>query len=505
MRSVRVGWRVRLCLVPKEVSGPSMDYSSPDARLERAVQYVSDYWIPVDSSLLERIQKQIKNDAYQGELTNLLQDVKSDPALFSHCLRRLAVLYRQGNPEAQIDLSPAELLQSAGYESLAKVLYSDSEQVSTHTLNQATDKQVARLNEVLISATTAEALGAAYQIDPEEAFSAAMLRQLGFTLIAWNYPGLYEEALAELSESEGLERVIARKLGFSPMMLAMRVLRSWGISAESCSRIGLVDEEDLEEVEIRDALADIIVTVCRVGEALARAQSPDTYPSARKDWSSARSCIEEKLGSDGMGFLRERFDQIVEHYLTFMPHIFAPGLVFDPEIYNDERRSDEVIEQNPMITRCQPEVQTELRKLYEVLKSADDIHKVLRELVRETIPSCGFTGGCIYTADPGMMMLVPQLEVGEVSIHDFEPIDYSVVKSNANMISVAYQSPEPVVGYRVNASGEPITTISGVYGKSQRVGVISLEMPQSQSTEDEKQQVESFRAITRALNDCLGL
>ncbi|MCB0311036.1 MAG: HDOD domain-containing protein, partial [Bdellovibrionales bacterium] len=383
---------------------------------------------------------------------------------------------------------------------------SDSE-VGFHALDQGTEIQMSRFREVMISASSSELLAEKYDLDSDAAYSAAMLRQLGYTLIAWNYPGVYADAMRSLKASgDSLDLVLTRRLGFSPNTLALKVVQSWGLKKRDCSAIGLLESEELdEEEEIIKAIGATLSKVCRVGEALARASDPEHYPTAANDWDQARVEIESKLGSNGMQMIREKFAENCENYLTHLPHLFEPGLITEINQPQDWSADAHPEERNPYLMFCEPAVQTELRSLYRRLIPSKLSRENIRKLINHTIPAAGFSAGCIYTIDPGLMLLVPQVEVGEMKLRTAEPIDYSVVRSNSDMVAIAYQSSEPVLAYRKSKDGSTLTAIAGMIGSSQRIGVMYLEIPSAVTNDPKSTEMIHFKALCHALNDCLIL
>jgi len=475
-------------------------------RLEKASKYVSDYWFPVNSELLSKIQNGLAQGRYENDLPALIDDVKSDFSLFVFSLKRLVEMIGQDGGKLPEAFNPVELMQIGGMDLLKQILTSDTREISKHTLASGSDFQLARFKEAMLSATTAETLSQSYKFDPETAYSAALLRQLGFVLVAWNYPSLYQEALSALKPGDKLDLVLTQSLGFSPMLLAMRLLSNWGVPVSVCESLGFTDEMKDEEQAITSAIGNTLVELCKVGEALARASDPERYPEAREDWEFAKQEIDSRLGSDGILLIQERYRENLESYLTHLPHIFESGLILDqPSVSKQVRVAAGTSGKNPYLGLCTNEVQAELRKLYLFLGQNLPAHDNTRMFVRDTVPACGFSRGCIYSIDPGMMMLVPMLEIGNERNKSFKAVDYSVIDSDSDMVAVAFQSSEPVIGYKIGEFGATISAIAGVFGTSQRMGVLYLEIPRLVSSSSKDPDLLHFKALQHALNDSLSL
>ena len=134
-----------------------------------------------------------------------------------------------------------------------------------------------------------------------------------------------------------------------------------------------------------------------------------------------------------------------------------------------------------------------------------DLRENVRTLARITIPATEFQAGCIFSIDPGLMMLLPQLEIGKSRREEFKPVDYSLVSSQSNIVAVAYQGDEVVSGFRVESDKAAVITLAGAFGRSQRMGVLYLEAPFVEGAQAEMTRLTHFKALCFALNDCLNL
>lgn len=486
-------------------SGSTSTYH--EKRLERATRHVSDYWLPVNPNQLIKVSNGLRDGLYEGDISLLINDLKGDYALFTSCLRSLVEMMKEEDSPLPASSRPSELLEQGGLERLKTIIALEEKRTTPHQLDGGNDLQLARFQEALLSASTAEVLAQDSDISADDAFASALLRQLGYALIVWNYPGLYQECFLALGEDASLDIMLTRKLGFSPALLAMRVLHSWGIGPELIEAWGLVDfyEEEDEEGLVRSATGATLAELCQIGEALARANSPVNYPSAREDWEFARYAIEERIGSEGLEAIHSRFHEHCDHYITYLPHIFKPAPLFDTSKFRAFEELDPEFAKNPLIVACEPELGRLLRRLYQAIDNNADTKANLRYLVDEVIPNSGFQSGCIYSIDPGLMVLLPQLQIGQSELREFKPVDYSLVSSNSDIIAVGYQSSDPVVGYGDSKAGSPVSVVVGVFGGTRRAGVLYLEKPGIISSNFNEGDLLHYRALRQALNHCLGL
>ena len=482
------------------------------APLKKAVTHVSDFWFPINEPLYRELQARVKKGGIDTDLKAVVSEIAGDFSLFTHCLRSLAKVIKEHEPDLEIPAaeSPIALLEWAGFERLQKILAVEPGDISAHSLKGVTPVQRARLQEAILSATTAETLAEAHDVDADLAYSTGLFRQLGLALLSWNYPVVYQKAVAELSKGISLEVSLTQMFGFSPTLLAMSVVSSWGLPPSLF--IALSDEDsppgwsDSDEVA---AIAKTLTRICRVGEALARANSPETYPTARADWDYAKGEIEEALGSDGITLIREKLAENCFAYVEKSVYVFTPGFILDPEVRIADHQTEELSQRNPFVTQCRPFLRQRLCAWYGSLRPGEISREQIQKLSKEIIPSAGFFDGCVYTVDPTSQHLIAQLMIGAGSIKKTRAILYSSENETApddeHQIVAAFKAHGPIVRSVVDDRGIPFVSIAGPLGFSQRVGVLYLGIRGASFSGDEAQHIVHFKALSQALNDSLGL
>ncbi|MCC6220669.1 MAG: hypothetical protein IT291_05440 [Deltaproteobacteria bacterium] len=480
---------------------------SPSLQLERAYQHVNDFWLPVNPQLLDHIHSNIKNGNYAEDCGELVKDLKNDFALFTYCLKQLAVVLQEEGVLAPKNVSPVDLLRWSGLTRLKKILEVKERDVSKHTLSNINNLQVYRLQEAMISASTAQMMSEFCGVDPELGFSAALLRQLGYTLICWNYPRIYQRAVSSLKVGTSLDLEITQLLGFSPQLLAMTIIRRWGIISDVCISLDSHSAEaDLEVRQEAEAAGRTLEKICKVGEALARANQPEVYPEAQNDWEVARQEIQKALGEKAIEVIGEKIRENCRNYIKLAPDIFSAGTLLDPETRLANYWESYAHDKNCHIVHCRKELQQSFNEFYQRLETAGISEAQVRKLVLEIVPMAGFSGGCIYTIDPGLMLLVPQTIMGKLSVRDkAKSLNYSPYATGYDIVQLAYHSAEPIVHENILVCEKLFTCCAGVIGRSQRIGVLYLEMLQQVFEAVEKERLAHFRASIQALNDCLNL
>lgn len=472
-----------------------------ERRVERAVDYVSDRWFPVNPEVVGRIRTDLSTGAYDNNTTLIFTDVRQDFSLYLYCLRELTGMLRAIG--AEIPSNPQELFVAAGIDRLKEVLAIDEQTVSHHRLKAMTSLQRSRLEEALLSASTAQALAEANHLDGNACFSAALLRQLGLTLISWNYPSVYERAVQSLGETGDLDVGITTILGYSPSLLAVRILESWGLHTELMSAFDPNEADWFEsEALVGATAAPTFASICTVAEALARANHPDIYPTAERDWNSARAVITRELGVDGLRVVRTIFLENCAGYVGVLRSVFRGGTMLDPAYRQFSHRHAGLLDRNPYIAQCRPHLEKRLAVFYEELARSSDIsQQQIMALAHEIIPAAGFTGGRVYTIDPGLSKLVPQLNFGHPRTTSIEWVDATMV---SDPIARAFESITPITTEH-EVEELRLVSIAGVLGYSQRVGVVSLELPRQIFIQSTAAYLVHFKAVTQSFNECLKL
>jgi hypothetical protein len=480
----------------------SREKAYSERRLARAADYVTDRWFPVNPDLFAQIKKDLAAGRYDSDLEGLLDEVRHDFALFAYCLRELAAMLRQSG--AVVPLKPVEIFTAAGLDALKAILAVEEHTISHHRIKAMTPLQQSRFEEALLSASTAQALSTATDLDSQICFSTALLRQLGMTLIAWNYPSVYEQAVHALKEGEGLDQVIARILGYSPSLLAIRILESWGLHRDAASNLETEDEGWFDcDPLVGATAAPTYATICRISETLARANHPEIYPSAEHDWHHAEEIIRRHIGADGMRVIRTIFLENCAGYTDTLRPIFSGGTIVDPVYRQLTRRYDTLLERNPYIAQCRPHLEKKLLGLYQLIaQSTSPDGQLLGTLVREIVPAAGFTGGIIFTVEPTLVKLIPQLVIGHPRTHAVTDVNPQRLSDS---VARAFESVAPITTEFEIDGAAKVVAITGVLGYSQRVGTILLELPRQIFLQSTAAHLTHFKAIAQSFNECLKL
>lgn len=461
-----------------------------ERRIDRALQHVLKPWFPINDEVLSLVRKRFNDGDYAKDAGELLRDLKSDFALFTLVVKELLQVGKlEGAPGATLH-NPVELIKWAGPARINKILSDENKLPATHSLHWSEPFQISRLRETAISASTASLLSEKRNLDPEMGFARGVVREIGLNLIAWNYPTLYSRAIERLQPGQNLDDELSKELGFTPTLLAVRIMRPE------------VEESDpqVEEIERQWNLYD---DLCEIGEALARAEHPDTYPSAENDWQKARDFLTETVGEDAIQLVKGRAHEHAQRYEKTIPDSFGSVGAFNPERNIRVHKKIARVIDDALLKQCSQQVQAALKQLYADMDGDTVSRAAVERLIKEIIPQAGFSGGCVFVIDPTTLSLRPRTVIGQVALRSTK--DVALDPGDAAVAALSKQDP-----LFIQSSDEiPSAGLAGIYrslGEQRKVGVLYLESPTGGSSRPEREKaLVTFEAMRRALSDVLLL
>jgi hypothetical protein len=488
------------------MTSKNTDYS--ERRLEKATKHVAALWFPVNPEVLAAIRRDFANGTYDTNPEKLLDDLKKDFALFTFIVKELSLRATSERVNSSVIHNPLELIRWGGPARIRAIISDDASLPQNHMFHSLEPFQADRLRETAIIASTAEVLSESHNLDPDTGFCHGVVREIGLNLVAWNYPTLFSRVIKNLDPNSSLEEQLTAELGFSPALLAMRVLSPLGSGSST-------------EHSRKDGIFATYDKLCEIGEALARAENPETYPSAENDWKLASEYLRKTVGEQGIDLIKTRAVEHSQAYQKTLTALFRSLEDFSPEKKVASHRNRVSARRNRWLAHCSPEIQNALKSLYGEMQSAQTARKVLESLLHTIIPQAGFTGGCVFVVDPSAMALMPRTVFGNVTLRavervalrnhlpvsssafDAEPIDSSNIE--LDLAATALSCAQPVVEHHEEPADRPLTGMYGSLGDLKRIGVLYLEAPEPATLLDEQQAMTTFKAMRQALADALHL
>ena len=473
--------------------------TSNNRRLFRALEYVSDQWMPCDQNLLDKII-QLLNDQHADHETavRVMSLIQSDVALYLYTLRKFYQMLAEEGIPIDEELSAHDFILEGGVE-LLRLIFNDHRKLQTaHSLATADDAQRLRVFEAVVSAAGAQTMAPTFGIESYDGYSGALVRQLGLLLIAWNYPTIYAQALRVQREGGSLVDVIQEKLGFSPELLTIELLHSWGVSRRVSQHVYGLGAKNA--IIANQTIAKLYST----SEALARANIPEIYPTARADWGVACTEILSRLGGAGFEAIQSSLEEHLAHYKKNIPGLFNASMVLDPRARLAAVERSRAIDGNPYVPLCDHAIKSAFERIYAAVDPNGNQQQILKDILHQVVPQAGFGRGCVYTVDPERMRLFPQTAIGKGKRSEFLPCDLSLSTQANDIVALAYHSAQPIIEYRIADDGSCINKIAGFIGLDHRLGVLYLEIDGEEYDRNATLVLNQFRAIQRALSDCLG-
>lgn len=486
------------------------------AHLNLAASFAQRAWFPALPEVVHKFTAFAQQAPAQDQTvasSQLFDLLRSDLSLFTYLVGRIS---SATSPLAESN--PVAHLQSALFQgTLGELSKELNGQIGTHSIDvMPSDWKGGNawvLQNATLSASAAHALAPSFEINPEYAYLAGILRQLGTILIAWNYPKVFERAIIEGIERGGFEGQIYEILGFSPAQLGARIAEQWGFSSElqaiiSHTGLALPTDHALHHLS----------KICLIGEKLARATNPAIYPDGATGWDQAADEIAGILGDQGMSEIYKRFQRNSATYATALPRRY-PIIESSQPRWREHARTANTINgkllraPNRYVNRCTVLEQRLLTSFYHQLEDNILSLNTLDQLTKEIVPKLGFCRGCLYLSDPLRSTLVPRYSVGSLDLRGVREIRYDNSWIDENIICAAYRSKVPIVQEGSLNDGSPIVVITGSVGGLNRIGVLFLEsvpIPQflrehHDHTFDRPAQalLDRFKTIRDALQDAL--
>ncbi|MEY4668541.1 MAG: hypothetical protein RL518_1240 [Pseudomonadota bacterium] len=462
---------------------------SDNRRIERALQHVMRPWFPINQEVLSSIQKNLDGGVYASAPQQLLADLKGDFALFTYVVKELGIVAVQEQVDKAILNNPVELIRWGGCDRIKEILAPDKKLPTTHSLHWSEPFQVARLRETAVIASTAAVLSEKKDLDPEVGFSRGVIREIGLNLIAWNYPTLYSKVLNNLKPDATLDEELSKELGFTPSLLAMRVLRP--VAPEKGEGAPAQDEPSWAAYD----------ELCQVGEALARAENPETYPSAQNDWQKANQYLTENAGTGALELIKERAVEQSKKYQEALPEVFNSLENFNPKRNIDVHARMKAVIADQDFRLCPPHVQEALRCLYNEIDGYAVNKSAIQTLLKSIIPQAGFTGGCVFVIDPSTSSLKPRTVIGQVNLRAIS----NVTLDPQDLAVAALGTHGPLFDLKEDALPTPLEGIYSALGEQRKVGVLYLESPKAENEQPEGKTIGTYNILKKALCDVLHL
>jgi hypothetical protein len=473
---------------------------APNRQLDDTAEYIARGGLPVNPHVLKAVKEGLASGVLHEQPEKLAELVKSDPGLLFHVAKGL----RSVVDEVRDGLDPLEQLKVLEQEKLERLFATSEREISVHRLREATPAQILRYQHAIISAKTAEALAPSADIPADIAFSGASLRQLGHSLLAWNYPEIYARALLrQRTKGIPLEGELKKLLGLSPAEIGARFAAEWQLKPELRRALSPASPEQGSAISTRGqgderlSLAELL----DVSDLFAKANDPQHYPKAQEQWRAVEEVLERALGVK----VSELASPKIKEAFSYLEGQGARR-IDTPFFRHDEPAGDltesqkQLLESNQYLKRCPSDAQTALRKVYQLTDPLQVSVNALRYLVDRIVPELGFSSGCLYLFKRESGMLRPALRVGDTPLEQYRACKENesgpVSGSLSSTVTLAQQTRRP--------DGSETIRLYGSILNDTHPGVLALEVSPDKVEDVHHDASILFNAIRKCMGQCLG-
>lgn len=483
-------------------------------KLDKAYNLVNTNWFPYDQAILRELSNKIKDESVSKE--EILSLLRNDASLFLLCLREVLSLKAMSRMDygEKIDTNKG-FLENASLEQLKASIKSLGNRAILHRTEASTEIQKQRLSEMIVSSQTANKLTEDHASLNEVVFSCSLMRQLGLTLIAWNYPRIFEKVTSKVHSKDSLTSEFTEVLGFSPTMLACTILEKWGLPKSFIETVG--DRGALKKIKhpatVEDPKKDLfsrVSNICAVGEALARATNPQLYKTAEEDIELASEYIECILGREGViGIVSAARKQLSKLSLEI------PAVLQSEERNELDRnirskiKGSALLISNPYLASMPASLIGKVSRLYEEVIPNSPTYSSVSIYAKEIFPVTGFLTLQVYLFDPFERKLYPSLVLGKSKLLVPKAVYLKSAAGQYDILAEALKTKMPITHSQFLDQEEELTVLAASLGDSSTVGVVYMEMLLSTYQKIAKgtdlDTLKYFKALKILLSDCLGL
>lgn len=473
--------------------------------------------MPVQEDVVETVEEKLHGGEYESH-EQLIEDLKTDATLFVSALRQLGTTHTPPGSQVANDgfalystegkrFSPSELLQSTPMQDIGAII-SDTRRLSAHhSYTSITDFQAAQLEEAMVATIASEALAFSMGVDPHLAYTCGLLRQLGHSLAAWNYPDEFKSAFF-LENGDDLDTRLTGLLGFSPNAMGKMMVRDWNLEqsvleaiSSEATRAHIGSDWNLtNDDEVKLTMSKI----CEVGEVLGKIVHMQYHPNAKKDWNAVQAVFESHLGLSGIELVlqeaRERLLRCAPHNVTLpLPPILE---ALKKKIAQIEQQF-KLLRRNTWLQFLPTEARIRLERFYRNANSNAILDGSFLSFLNEVLPYAGFARGCVYLPDAEGERLVPEFFFGAYSGSGPQAISLTSRLARFESAASAYTLKSMIHRTKKGPDGKAVLGIASAVSHVDPTVVLYLETRDDFLECFGDDPIPMFRALLQFFTDCL--
>lgn len=450
-------------------------------RIASALGHVSRGGLPVQPAVLKTAKTKLFENLY-GSSSALVDDLKADFALILHCLKVMVT-----RPEDRGgDFGPLRILKSTSLADFQALIPASPSVVSKHRRDLSSIAQHIQMQVAAMSLRAVELIAAEAGMDAEAAYGVQLLRQAGPSLLAWNYPRIFFQALSSTKRGFGtLDENLRRCFGFASSSLVSSLLREWRLgtdilrATQAFSRRPIPLRPEVENPKVRKGLYTVD-SLCEAAEILACSADPAIFPGIDREWEQSRDYLSDYTDAAKLDEIRE---VVTADYQRRMP--------------KKPRKSKVVYYRDPEPARKGKNLEAEKSD-----EPSCDIASVgIEHFMREVLPEWGFKGGCVYGIEGEA--LIPTFLVGKAVVQ-YEPVSSVIVTEQTRHLIDALLTDVPFCCLDTFVFNRWVSFICGKIGDPP-AALLYLEMGAELKTSGTDCQLRWFAAAQKTLAEIMQI
>jgi hypothetical protein len=487
-------------------------------QLEKATELVTKLWFPFNPSILNSVMGKLETGDFSHIKGQIVNELEKDMSLFLLCLKELVTIldergvgsYREG------EISTYEFFSQVSKEELDLALSRVAKFKCHQKLDSGSRLQKQKLVEMYISGVAVKTLsekmneGELDSVSRELNYSSILLRQLGATLIAWNYPQIYEKVASRKHTPDSFDDGLRDALGFSPIMLGFSIAKSWNLPPVYLRVVGgdqaFEDFRMTETFTVQDRIiSDSVIQICEIGEALSRAMNPDLFSSSVTDLDKASKYIRKVIGEQGVREILDAAKNQLDHLkfgsLSEMIDESTSSLV---KKVSSAKYSNQLASKNIYLDALPEALHEKVLTLYSEMTPEGSVPVYTAAFAKQIVPSTVFSSLIVYLNDPFKQLLFPSLVIGTPRAITPTAVGMSGTGNSYNIISAGFGLKTPLREDRLIRENEEIVMLASALGSDPAIGVLYAEADIS-DPEFPSSIMRYFKALKNLLSDCLHL
>ncbi len=475
--------------------------------LVKATEYTCREWFPCKDSSIRELDIFFDNKNSEISVTEIFNLIREDASLYIRFLAEFSDFYVGGHPQSKKD---GNIFSTITPEQLRTAYSKVKKLKSRHSYSSLTDFQKIRLNEMIVAATATSYIGKNKNINADFTFSSALLRQLGHTLIAWNYPQIYANVTSSSKTLTVLENDLRKSLGFTPSMLGYAVTDKLGLSkyfGDVLPTEGNVYRSNFKS-KPKNNLQSQVSKICEIGEALARSINPNLYITSSADYQSAVKKLTTSLGPNSLeeinslltfeiNITQEKKVGFLEESNYVLPHLAELDTLGEEVGLNRE----ELLRLNGYVDVLPSQLYNEVAVLYSAINEDSDLRLNTKTFVKKILPKTYFSSTKIYLLDSIERKIHAAFISGKAESKIVKPNTFSLTGLD-NFFGSAISLNTPIREVVNTEDGKSLSIIGCSLGDP-AIGVLVVEIDNSHH--ESLETMSYFKAIRNLLCDCLNI